>query len=174
MPAHNSWELIVAVMRKAGSSFQEQADEALEALKDDGSSNVVNVSRSISMQLVMTAVGGFSMLEGILEQSKGWTKPYQELERQLRASGHGAVADTFMSFRLAINVLKHGYGESYERLRKRSNLPFRLKAPESSFFEEGDIGEIPGLILVDHDFVQSCAETIEQTFTSLKIPRTDF
>ena len=170
MPAHNSWQLVVATMQSAASSFQKDADDALSRLEDDSSSNVVNVSRFARMQLVMTAVGGFSMLEGILEQSMGWTKPYQELEQRLRESGHASLADTLMTFKMAINVLKHGYGESYERLKRRSNLPFRVKLPEQQFFDEGDVSEIPGLILADHRFVHSCARVIEQAFTSLQIP----
>ncbi len=171
MPALNSWTLIIAAMERAVSSAQKDADESLNRFRNDGSSNIVNALRSSRMQLVMAAVGGFAMLEGILEQSMGWKKPYQELEQQLRRSGQDALADSFMSFRMAINVLKHGFGESYERLTRRSNLSFRVKLSEGQFFDEGDVSEIPGLMLVDDRFVLACAQVIEQAFTSLQIPR---
>jgi hypothetical protein len=160
-------------MLSAASSFQIEADATLDRLRADGSSNVVNTSRRSSMQLVMTAVGGFSMLEGILEQSMGWPKPFQELEQRLRDAGYVETSDRFNTFRLAINVLKHGSGESYDRLRKRNDLPFRIKLPGENFFDEGDISEIPGLVLVDMQFVHACAIAIEDAFTCLEIPSID-
>lgn len=173
MPALNSWQLVVQTMMTAASAFQQAADEAIARLFQDGSSDVVNACRRTTMNLAMVAVGGFSMLEGVLEQTRGWQRPYQELEQNLREIGHDALAQTFNNYRLAINVLKHGYGESYERLLTRVDLPFRVKLPNERYFDEGDIGEIPGLILVDFAFVQSCAELIQDAFTALRIPQLD-
>lgn len=170
MPAHSSWQLIVATMQGTASSFQSNADAMLERLKDDGSSAIVNGARATQMQMVMVAVGGFSMLEGILEQTRGWSAPFRELDEQLRAAGLNSIADEFLTYRLAINVLKHGYGDSYERLLQLSNLPFRVKGPDENFFDEGDVSEIPGLVLVDERFVHSCALAIEKALTALRIP----
>lgn len=173
MPAHSSWQLIVATMQHTAASFRRDDGDRLDRLQDEGSSHVVNVMRSAQMRMVMVAVGGFSMLEGILEQTMGWAAPFQELDRNLRDQGLASTADEFMTFRLAINVLKHGYGQSYERLLRRENLPFRVKARDEYFFEEGDVSEIPGLVLVDDDFVRSCALIIEKAFTELQLPRLD-
>jgi hypothetical protein len=125
------------------------------------------------MRMVMLAVGGFSMLEGILEQTRGWKSPFIELDKNLRAMDQSMIADEFMTYKLAINVLKHGYGDSYERLLRRENLSFRVKAREENFFDEGDVSEIPGLILVDDQFVLSCAQVIEKAMFALQIPRLD-
>ncbi len=125
------------------------------------------------MQMVMVAVGGFSMLEGILEQTRDWSSPFRELDDKLRKIGAASVANEFLAFRLAINVLKHGYGDSYERLLKKEGLPFRVKGKDQYFFDEGDVSEIPGLISVDVDFVHSCALAIEKAMTALRIPRSD-
>lgn len=173
MPALNSWQLIVRTMRTAASAFQQDADETIAHLSESGSSEVINACRRATMNLVMVAVGGFSMLEGVLEQTRGWQHPYQELEHNLREKGNVALAQTFNNYRLAINVLKHGYGKSYERLLTQAGLPFRVKLPNEAFFDEGDVGEIPGLVLVDFAFVQSCAAVIEDAFTTLRIPRLD-
>lgn len=173
MPAHTSWELVVATLKASAASVQRENDEALDRLMDDGSSAVVNAARVSQIRIVMLAVGGFSMLEGILEQTRDWREPFIELDKELRAKGLGSIADEFLVYKMAINVLKHGFGRSYEWLLSRENLPFRVKNRDESFFEEGDIGEIPGLILVDHFFVHSCASVIEKALTALKIPRVE-
>jgi hypothetical protein len=173
MPAHSSWQLIVATMQHTAASFRRDADDTLNRLEDDASGAVVNAARAAQMRMVMIAAGGFSMLEGILEQTRGWAAPFKELDQQLRAEGLTSTADDFMIYRLATNVLKHGYGESYEQLLRRDNVPFRVKARNEDYFEEGDVGEIPGLILVDDNFVHSCALVIEEALTALRIPRLD-
>ena len=142
-------------------------------MRDDGSTVIVNYARSAQMQMVMVAVGGFSMLEGILEQTRGWAEPFSQLDRKLRAKGLTSTADDFMIFRQAINALKHGAGPSYEQLVRRDNLPFRVKSLDENFFEEGDVSEIPGLVLVDKNFVLACSIVIEQVCTALEIPRLD-
>lgn len=171
MPAHSSWQLIVATMQSTAASFRRDADDALSRVENDSSSDIVNVARSAQMQMVMIAIGGFSMLEGILEQTRGWASPFKELDQKLRAEGLTSIADEFTTYRLAINVLKHGYGNSYEQLLRRDNVPFRVKARDEYFFEEGDLGEIPGLVLVDHNFLLSCSHVIDKALTALRIPR---
>ena len=173
MPAHSSWQLIVATMQRTASFLHRDAEEELHRLRDDGSSSIVNYSRSAQMQMVMVAVGGFSILEGILEQTRGWAEPFNQMDRELRAKGLGAIADDFMNFRQAVNVLKHGFGRSYEQLIQRDKLPFRVKKADENFFDEGDIAEIPGLVLVDKDFVLACSIMIEQVCEALEIPRLD-
>jgi len=64
---------------------------------------------------------------------------------------------------LAINVLKHGHGRSYQELvAKAESLPFKLKLPGEEFFTEGDSAEVRTLVAVDDDFVQRCADVIAE------------
>lgn len=160
-------------MQITAASFRHDADETANHLEDDTSSLVVNSARLARMRMVMLAVGGFSMLEGILEQTRGWNAPFRELDQNLRTIGQAAIADEFMTYKLAINVLKHGYGDSYDRLLRRGNLPFRVKAQGQRYFDEGDVSEIPGLVLVDDQFVLSCAKVIEKAMIALRIPSLD-
>ena len=173
MAAKLSWQLIVTAMEITAASFRHDADETVNRLEDDTSSLVVNSARLAQMRMVMLAVGGFSMLEGILEQTRGWDAPFRELDQNLRAIGQAAMADEFMTYKLAINVLKHGYGDSYDRLLRRESLPFCVKAQGQSYFDEGDVSEIPGLVLVDDQFVLSCAQVIEKAMIALRIPGLD-
>lgn len=173
MSAQSSWQLIVTAMRYTAAQFRQETDTMMSLLEEDGSSRVVNAARFSQMRMVMVAVGGFSMLEGILEQTKGWTAPFRELDQNLREIGEDRIADEFMAFRLATNVLKHGSGNSYERLLRCGALPFRVKSRDENFFDEGDVSEVPGLVLVDEQFVISCARAIENAMTVLRIPRLD-
>lgn len=167
MPAHSSWQLIVSTMQTTVALFRRERDKTIALLENDGSSRIVNFARSDQMRMVMVAVGGFSMLEGILEQTRGWSSPFKRLDQELRAKGHISIADEFLDFRLAVNVLKHGSGDSYKRLLIRENLPFRVKMDDEHFFNEGDVSEIPSLVLVDDDFVYSCAVLIEKCMIAL-------
>jgi hypothetical protein len=64
-------------------------------------------------------------------------------------------------FQMAINVLKHGRGRSYNALvAKAGSLPFKVKQPTQAFFNEGDVSEISTLIEIDDDLIIGCAEII--------------
>jgi hypothetical protein len=64
-------------------------------------------------------------------------------------------------FKMAINVLKHGRGRSYNALlAKADSLPFKVKQPTQAFFNEGDVSEISTLIEIDDDLIIGCAEII--------------
>jgi hypothetical protein len=72
----------------------------------------------------------------------------------LEHEGETALKDSFVDLQLAINVLKHGRGRSYDALVAKSDrLPFRIKRPGEAFFFEGDVSEIATLIEVDDAFV---------------------
>ena len=72
-------------------------------------------------------------------------------------------------------MLKHGRGKSYDTLVEKSGLlPFRIKLPRESFFDEGDITEVSTLIEVDDKFVLNCAELIEQVSKELSDKFPDF
>ncbi|MNR28378.1 hypothetical protein D3C85_1457000 [compost metagenome] len=76
---------------------------------------------------------------------------------------------------LAINVLKHGRGRSYNELVEKSGkLKFKVKMPGEHFFSEGDVSEVATLVEVDDRFVQMCADVIRDVTYSLKAVRPDF
>jgi len=70
---------------------------------------------------------------------------------------------------LAVNVLKHGQGSSYEELLKTPNLPFTIKQPGDFFFDEGDIAEPEGLIHVTSTgFFEGLIQTLSRAHMSFE------
>jgi hypothetical protein len=70
--------------------------------------------------------------------------------------------ERFNDLCLAINVLKHGRGRSYDDLvAKAKTLPFKIKLANESFFHEGDVSEVSILLIeVNDTFVQYCSKVI--------------
>jgi hypothetical protein len=98
-----------------------------------------------------------------------------EVAKLLEREGETALRDRFADFQIAINVLKHGRGRSYDALIARSaQLPFRIKKPGEAFFFEGDVSEVATLIEVDDEFVFGCAEVIRDVAETVQKTRQAF
>jgi hypothetical protein len=105
----------------------------------------------------------FSLFGSLLQSEMGWAEPFERLKEDLKQSGNAGLAETFNDYQLAINVLKHGMGRSYQRLlAKSSELEFKVKPEGEPFFFEGDVSEVSTLIDVDEQFVRRCAALIQE------------
>jgi len=107
----------------------------------------------------------FSIFEANLQDKLSSTNEngFNLAKKFLAADGKLDTMEQFDNFYLAINVLKHGRGSSYDILVEKMKvkaLPFRIKLPDESFFFEGDASELSTLIEVDDAFVQNCGELI--------------
>jgi hypothetical protein len=135
----------------------------LKELQTSARTPFVTSLRMLSLQRAILATGMFSLFEGLLQSHMGWTRPFDQLKEYLQQGGHDALAQKFEDYRLAINVLKHGRGKSYDLLLSRaSELEFRIKPEEEHFFDEGDVSEVAVLVLVDDPFVRRCAALIQE------------
>ena len=89
--------------------------------------------------------------------------------------GEAVLKDRFSDLQLAINVLKHGRGRSYDALvAKAGALRFRVKLPGEVFFCDGDVSEVSTLIEVDDSFVLSCAEVIREVSEAIRRANPEF
>jgi len=138
---------------------------------ETGASTVdVNALRTCTMAVTVVAVGVTGVFESMLQTAFGWGDAYVELDKELRSKGFDALADRFSDYRLAINVLKHGEGRSYEKLlARRASLPFRIKGKGEHYFEEGDVSEVGGLIDGRSGFLEGCVDTINEIRQALNI-----
>jgi hypothetical protein len=119
--------------------------------------------RTIRLQGAVLVIGMLSLFESLLQSHLGWERPFDQLDEYLQRHGKPELAATFERHRLAINVLKHGRGKSYDRLLAQSaELEFKLKELGRSFFDEGDVSEVGTLIDVDDQFVRRCAALIQE------------
>ena len=122
---------------------------------------MVKALQMLQLQKAVLAVGMFSIFEATVQDALGVANGFQEVRLRLDAAGNAALRERFEDMCLAINVLKHGKGRSYDALvAKAAVLPFRLKLPHEDFFSEGDVSEAATLIEVDDAFVRGCAELI--------------
>jgi hypothetical protein len=169
MGAFTEYELIDRAVNLALTHAEAVEADVVEQLQTSGSTVLVNSLRTLTMHSTIVAIGSLSVFEAILQQKKGWARPFAEVDALLREHGKAALADRFLDYRSAINVLKHGVGPSYDRLlARRDLLAFKVKPPGEAFFEEGNVDEGLRLIEADHSFVRQCSLVIEEVVTALR------
>jgi len=147
-----------------------QANErALDGLQTSAATPLVKALQMVQLQKAISAVGMFSLFEAMLQDGLECSDGFREAVEILEHEGETALKDSFVDLQLAINVLKHGRGRSYDALVAKSDrLPFRIKRPGEAFFFEGDVSEIATLIEVDDAFVLNCAGVIRQVSETLQ------
>ncbi|AEV38688.1 hypothetical protein PSE_4184 [Pseudovibrio sp. FO-BEG1] len=79
------------------------------------------------------------------------------------------MATQFEIYYLAINVLKHGEGSSFQKLLEKSSLPFEIERAGSEFAKEGDAAKPEGLInIVDTNFFPGLLHTLDSVYEFLE------
>lgn len=140
----------------------ETGEQIVEQLETSGATRLVNALRMLRLQKAILVVGMFSLFESLLQDQQKWREPFKELTAYLIEHGEAELAGKIVEYDLAINVLKHGKGRSYEKLlTMRAALEFKVGEPAQPF-DEGDISEVAVLVDADDRFVRRSAELIEQ------------
>lgn len=156
-------------------ALSEAQKEVVEELQNSSSTHLVKNLQMVQLQRAISAVGMTSMFEAILQNGLGCQNGFKEAKDILDRAGEISLNNRFNDLLLAINVLKHGRGRSYDELiSKNAELFFRIKQPGEYFFCEGDISEISTLIDVDDAFVRSCAQVISEVSNAIKKAHPDF
>jgi len=143
------------------SALNDAALKYNKELEDQGCTIFVKGLQAMRFQKAVLCVGVFSMFEAKLQDSLNCENGFAELKKRLLLYREFEILKEFETFKLAINVLKHGRGRSYDQLVANSNsLPFSIRMPDNIFFEEGDITEVATLVDVTDEFVTSCVNLI--------------
>ena len=158
---HNFDDLIYRGTTFTLNGLEENHSKISEELQTSGATSLVKNLQMIRSQKVILAIGMFSLFESILQNGLSCKDGFAEAKKILTETGNIQLRDRFEMFFLAINILKHGHGRSYDKLIAKSGLPFKIKQSGQDFFNEGDVSEISTLIEVDNEFVLNCAELIE-------------
>ena len=146
-----------------------------EALETSSATRLVKALQMIQLQKAISAVGMFSMFDAILQDGLECTDGFREAGELLERDDEFTLKEHFYNLQLAINVLKHGRGRSYDALVQKANeLPFRIKLPGEYFFIEGDLSEVSTLVEVDDAFLRSCADVIREVSVALRRAGHDF
>lgn len=135
--------------------------KVIEEMQTSASTLLLKGLQMIQLQKAIFAVGIFSLFESMIKDTLSCKNGFNEVKKILKEKGNNTLLDKFNDYYLAINVLKHGKGKSYNRLvERKESLPFNIKLEDEYFFYEGDVTEINTLIEVDNDFVLECANLL--------------
>jgi len=142
--------------------------EVLVELENSGATILVKALQAVELHQTVVSVGLFAMFEAALQDALGSEYGFQEAMKLVEQDGEKDLAMRFRDLQLAINVLKHGKGRSHsELLRRRNDLPFRVREEDESF-EEGDAAELSTLVKTDEEFLRYCASTIDEVSAVVK------
>jgi len=157
------------------ATLREANERTIEALQTSGATSLVKTLQMIQLQKAILAVGMFSIFEANLQEGLSCSNGFGEAKNILVGEGKLDISKHFDNLILAVNVLKHGRGRSYDTLvAKAADLPFRIRLPDESFFFEGDVSEVSTLIEVDDAFVQRCGDVIRDVAEVISRARPEF
>ncbi len=149
MGAIDGVPLLLRAAEVTARKFDESVSELHKLIDEQGGQTVfVNGLRLATIQIEIAAVGVFSLFEARIQPHFQNGNVFRKLKAHLNKEGQSELANDFWHYYLAVNVLKHGPGSSYNELLKAPNLPFAIKQPGVPVFDEGDVAEPEGLINV--------------------------
>jgi hypothetical protein len=171
---HRFTELADRAAVFALNSLNDVQNRTVEALQTSGATMHVKNLQMVSLSKAIFAVGLFSIFEAMLQDDLGGAYGFREARRSLKAQGDDALEAQFENYFLAINVLKHGDGPSYQTLvSRKSELPFKVMADQDFEDLEGDVSIINTLIWFDDEFVENCGNMIRDVTAALQRSRPD-
>ena len=169
---HDFGELIQRSTAFSLDALDAAQKNAIDGLHTSTATSLVKALQMVQLQKAIFAVGMFSIFDAILQEQLQCADGFREAAELLVANGDAVLNERFSDLQLAINVLKHGKGRSYDALvQKAALLPFRIKLPDEAFFNEGDVAEVSTLVEVDDAFVSLCAEVIYDVSVSINSER---
>jgi hypothetical protein len=169
---HSFAELVWRCTSFTLNALRQVNEKTIEALQTSSARPLVKTLQMIELQKAISAVGMFSLFEAMLQDGLECRDGLREAKQILKRNGEIALKERFDDLQLAINVLKHGRGDSYDALTaKADRLPFKIKQVGEAFFFEGDVSEVATLIQVDDNFLLNCAEVIRQVSEAVQKAR---
>lgn len=173
---HSFPELIYRATCFTLETLNEANDKTIESLQTSRATHLVKTLQMIRLQKTIMAVGMFSLYEAKLQDSLNSKNGFVEVKKILKDGKHDAILEEFIDIELAINVLKHGRGRSYDELIKKGGgtLKAHIKQFDEKFFDEGDVSEISTLINVDDNFINHIMEVINKVSEILKTGNSEF
>jgi hypothetical protein len=167
---HNYSELIGRCTAFTLGTLNEANERTIEALQTSGATSLVKTLQVIQIQKAIFAMGIFSLFEAILQDELKCYNGFANAKTLLKQANEIILLEKFSDLELAINVLKHGKGRSYDTLvaKNGGTLNQYVKELNESDFEEGNVSEIQTLINVNDNFIIQCTEIIEEVSIVIK------
>lgn len=169
---HRFTELADRAAIFALNSLNDVHNRTVEALQTSGATMHVKNLQMVSLSKAIFAVGLFSIFEAMLQDDFGGAYGFRQARHALKAQGDDGLEAQFENYFLAINVLKHGDGPSYQTLiSRRAELPFKVMTDQEFEELEGDVSIVKTLIWVDDEFVENCGKIIRDVTAALQRSR---
>ena len=150
-------------------SLNQIHDQTMAALQTSGETIHVKNLQMIRLSKAIFAVGMFSIFEAMLQDNRTGINGFKEVRKLLISQGEGVLEARFVDYYRAINVLKHGEGESYQALvAKKAELPFTVITDDENAELQYDVSNISTLGLVFDAFVEGCGQIIRDVTIALR------
>ncbi|MCG3700886.1 hypothetical protein L5F41_02100 [Aliarcobacter butzleri] len=165
---HNFNELIQYSTSFNLTSINKETKNLYRNLTTNANTSNIKMLQMIELQKVIISIGMFSMFDAIVQNELNCKNGFKRINEILIDKNEIELQNSFQDLSMAINVLKHGKGRSYESLLKRiDSLKFKIKKYDEIFFDEGDISEVNTLIKVDDEFVLYCSDVIHEVYNAV-------
>jgi len=172
---HTFTELVDRCASFTLGALRDANERIHEELQSSAETRLVKALQMVQLQKAISAVGMFSLFEAMLQDGLSASDGFREAGEILDRAGESSLKERFEDLQLAVHVLKHGRGRSYDALVARAEtLHFRVMRPGEAFFDEGDVSEISTLIEVDDAFVLDCAAVIREVSEAIRRSRPNF
>lgn len=166
---HNFDDLVCRSTDFLLRTLKETGNRVLNEFGESAPTSEIKNLQMLQLQRVIFVVGLFSLFDAILQNGLSCRNGFEKAKEILAQRKESELYDRFEFFLLAINVLKHGRGKSYNSLViKYDSLPFRIKLPDEYFFDEGDVSEVSTLVEVTDKFIMDCTELIGQVSSEVR------
>ncbi|MFW3411163.1 hypothetical protein ACN9J3_00345 [Aliarcobacter butzleri] len=165
---HNFNELIQYSTSFNLTSINKETKNLYRNLTTNANTSNIKMLQMIELQKVIISIGMFSMFDAIVQNELNCKNGFKRINEILIDKNEIELQNSFQDLSMAINVLKHGKGRSYESLLKKiDSLKFKIKKYDEIFFDEGDISEVNTLIKVDDEFVLYCSDVIHEVYNAV-------
>ncbi|MDD2974616.1 MAG: hypothetical protein PHZ10_05885 [Aliarcobacter cryaerophilus] len=165
---HNFNELIQYSTSFNLTSINKETKNLYRNLTTNANTSNIKMLQMIELQKIIISIGMFSMFDAIVQNELNCKNGFKRINEILIDKNEIELQNSFQDLSMAINVLKHGKGRSYESLLKRiDSLKFKIKKYDEIFFDECDISELNTLIKVDDEFVLYCSDVIHEVYNAV-------
>ena len=164
---HNFSELIKLCGNFTINNLNELENKICKELEVNASTVLVKQLQMINLQKFIFIIGVFSIFESILQQELNCENGLKEAKHILKQKEEFELLERLSKLQLVINALKHGKGRSYNHLIENldERLINKIKYPNQSFLNEGNINEITALVSIDNKFICENLDLIEEVYS---------
>ncbi|WP_152018236.1 hypothetical protein [Aliarcobacter butzleri] len=131
---HNFNELIQYSTSFNLTSINKETKNLYRNLTTNANTSNIKMLQMIELQKVIISIGMFSMFDAIVQNELNCKNGFKRINEILIDKNEIELQNSFQDLSMAINVLKHGKGRSYESLLKRiDSLKFKIKKYDDEF-----------------------------------------